>query len=145
MVEKSQKRLLAVIVAASVGLAAVLAGLWYYDQNRGPTHSALVDVKVFGPGWTIIAEDVGVDNASALEALMVAGNEQGFSVVTQHYAGMGDLVVAINGTGQNNTHFWLFGINGVASDVGADARVVVDGDVVVFWYTNDFASQPPGD
>jgi len=244
MLDKSQKMLLAIIVAASIALATVMGGLWYYDnsKNAGKTE---VDVRIFGNGWNITANDVvvdnatalvavrqvgadrnfsvltsngtkilsingtaykwpyhwkygvngltsnlsvsqqtikdddvltfwytdnatstppsgtitvklfgngwnmtasiGVENVTALKALMIAGDYKHFSIVTAHYVGMGDLVTAINGTVGTANHFWLFGVNGVSSSTGADATFVHAGDTLTFWFTSDFASQPPGD
>ncbi len=262
MSEKNQKTLVVVILAASVGLAAVLGGMWYYDQSKERGYDAVVDVKVYGPGWLIVAEDVGVDNATALsavksagkaggfevdfigtsyissingtqndgnvtwhyglvspangtaaarlnpetgtldetevhtgsvlvlwytddplnntpilgnslvtvdvlvcgpgwtiaspnlvvgldnttalDALRIAGRVNDFEIETIHYVGFGDFVSGINGTSGNMTHFWLFGVNGVSSDVGADSKMVSNGDTMIFWFTDDWMSQPPG-
>ncbi|MBI5000780.1 MAG: DUF4430 domain-containing protein [Euryarchaeota archaeon] len=144
MLSKPQKAALAVIVVALLAMASLLLALPMLEKKPA-TYSAVVDVKIFGPGWVIVAEDVGIDNATVLVALQTAGRNYGFNVSTTHYTGMGDLVTGINGTSGNMTHFWLYGVNGVSGDVGADQKVVYTGDVVVWWYTDDFSSQPPGD
>jgi hypothetical protein len=139
---KTQKTALAVLVAAIVAVAALFVALPMLEPDA-PDYAAVVDVKIHGPGWTIIAEDVGVDNASALNALKAAGEREGFTVVTDVYVGFGEFVTTINGTEGNTTHYWLYGVNGAAATVGADAYAVVDGDVVTFWFTDDYMSQPP--
>jgi hypothetical protein len=141
---KSQKAALAVLVVSCVAVAALLVALPMLER-KAPDYAAVVDVKIYGPGWTIVAEDVGVDNASALNALRAAGEREGFDVETQYYAGLGDFVSGINGTQGNYTHWWGFGVNGVTAEVGASSYAVVDGDVVIFWYTDDYTSVPPSD
>jgi hypothetical protein len=141
---KSGKVALAVLIASCACAAALLVALPMLEPD-GPDYAAVVDVKVYGPGWTIVAEDVGVENASALNALKAAGEREGFAVVTDVYVGFGEFVTTINGTQGNTTHYWLYGVNGAAATVGADAYPVVDGDAVTFWFTDDYMSQPPAE
>jgi len=135
---KTQKMALAVLIAAVVAAAALLVALPMMEPD-GSGYAAVVDVRVYGPGWTIIAEDVGVDNASALNALNAAGEREGFAIVESS-----GFVSSINGTSGTMTDFWLFGVNGAMAEIGANACEVHDGDVVTFYYTDQYPSQPPG-
>ncbi|MFH0816544.1 MAG: DUF4430 domain-containing protein [Methanobacteriota archaeon] len=135
---KTQKMALAVIVVAAVAAAALLVALPLMEPS-GPDYAAVVDVKVYGPGWTIVAEDVGVENASALNALKTAGEREDFEIEES-----GGFISSINGTVGSMTEFWLFGINGTMAEVGANVCEVHDGDTVAFYYTDQYPSDPPG-
>jgi hypothetical protein len=135
---KTQKTALAVLVAAVVAAAALLVAVPMLEPD-GPDYAAVVDVKVYGPGWTIVAEEVGVDNASALNALKAAGEREGFQIVES-----GGFITSINGTSGTMADFWLYGVNGTMAGVGANEFAVQDDDVVTFYYTDQYPSDPPG-
>ncbi|MEW5936234.1 MAG: DUF4430 domain-containing protein [Candidatus Thermoplasmatota archaeon] len=126
--------------------------LWYSDDPLNSTpiiegELVTVTLNIYGADWRITVPSllIGLDNTTVLDALQIASIRYNFSVETVHYVGFGDFVTGINGTSGNMTHFWLYGVNGVPGDVGASQKEVHTGDVIVWWYTDDFTSQPPGE
>jgi len=101
---KTQKTALAVLVAAIVAAAALFVALPMMEPD-GPDYAAVVDVKVYGPGWTIVAEDVGVDNATVLNVIKAAGEKNGFEL---SFSGISK-VESLNDTQNDGNISWHYG------------------------------------
>jgi hypothetical protein len=105
-----------------IGLVALL-GLAFWvtghraDQNFSTANSAETR-----------SEQISYQGQQGRTALDIL--KQTHSVDTQEFAGFGEFVTGINGVSAGTTHFWAFYVNGKMADVGADAYITKDSDVV---------------
>lgn len=77
------------------------------------------------------------------QAMTVANNTTAFNALNQSHtvtyetSSHGYFITAIDGTAQNDTHSWLFFVNGEPPSVAANAYTVSDGDNVTFRFVSN--------
>jgi len=67
-------------------------------------------------------------NTTAFEALNEVAN------VSYKQYDYGKMIIGINGLDQDDTHYWMFFVNGELPVLPSDAYTVDDGDIVAFRY-----------
>jgi hypothetical protein len=68
---------------------------------------------------------------TVLEVLQAA-TKQGLSYKTQHFSGLGDKIIEINGQTEGGGYFWTYTVNGVFASKGVTNQTVSEGDVIVW-------------
>lgn len=129
----------AVVFVSVVALFAAASAL-----NPAPTPNLVrdVSVRIDGAGWVIAYRADSTMNRTAFSLLLEAADRLGLDVTYTRYAPPldGVLVDSINGSssGQGGL-WWQYWVNGRYGDVGADRKVLSDGDAVLW----AFRSYPP--
>jgi hypothetical protein len=126
---------LPILVVAIVIIAAV-GGIFAYNEFLKP-EPALVTATIkidFGNG-TVLTEEIGSDNNTALGLLRTFVGEENIEVTEFGFInsinsiGNGCEVPGLNDTGQR---WWMMYVNGTLGEVGADTLQIFDGDIVEF-------------
>ncbi len=137
------RKILIVILA---GLVAVSAAFAYYvienEREEESTNNATVNVTLiinFGneTEWQF-GLTLDEKNATVFYALLKAANENGFDVKYTYYGQYDSYFVdSIAGAGGDGK-FWIYYVNGVMGEVGADKKVVGEGDIIE-WRLEEFS------
>lgn len=77
------------------------------------------------------------NNETAFSLLQKAATENGFTVESTTYEGLGAFVTAIAGIKPEGNQYWAFYYNGQYSMVGASAQAISEGDTT-FWRLESF-------
>ena len=135
-----------VLIAILVGLVAVSAAFAYYvienEKKEELTENATVNVTLiinFGneTEWQF-GLTLDEKNATVFYALLKAANENGFNVEYTYYGQYDSYFVdSIAGAGGDGK-FWIYYVNGVMGEVGADKKVVGEGDMIE-WRLEEFS------
>lgn len=115
------------IGAGVLVLAAVIAGtavMWQPSADSGGQEIAI----------SLAVDDGDTDE----QALTVTNNTTAFEALNASHmveyetSSYGYFITGIDGTTQNNTHSWMFFVNGEPPSVGANSYTLSDGDNVTF-------------
>lgn len=116
-----------------MGALAVLASL----PADGPTGPATIQLRIDDPDHRPLYNDTVSVEAGAntvLDALRRAAREDGFTVETQEFAGMGAMVVQIFSHRNAGACGWVYEVDGRSGDRSAELYRLETGDEVHwFW------------
>jgi hypothetical protein len=113
-----------------VAVVIIGGGSWYAVDQKKTDTAATPQVTVSATPAQV--EDLtykGEDGKNALELLKAK-----YTVETKTYS-FGEMVQSINGKAADDKHYWAFMVNGVASEVGADAYKTKSTDMIEWKYT----------
>ena len=136
------EKVLAITLLALIAVSAAFA--YYVVENEGKAGESsfkkeIVNVTLlinFGnETWMY---NITLENATVFNALLKAANENGF-VVKYTYYGQYDsyFIDSIAGKGGNGK-YWIYYVNGKMGEVGADKKVVKEGDKIE-WRLEEFS------
>ena len=140
---------IAVLIVNCLAIGGILHETGYFDEDE-VNDTAIVTAKLaikfknLGENDTLIFDAVTTSESTAYGILLGAQTEGSYSVTaTTHYE-FGLFVESIAGWGtcgscQNEDGFyWLYSVNDVSGDVAANRKVINDGDVVEWNYTDEY-------
>ena len=123
------------IVVVAIVIMAAVGGIFAYNEFLKPEqYDVIAAIKVdFGNG-TVLADDLGFNNNTALGMLREFVGEEnvqdsGGFVTTINGVSAVDDVPGLEGT---EARFWIYYVNGVMPMESAALKVIADGDVVEF-------------
>lgn len=96
-----------------------------------PAKTVTVDIQNLG----VFTVDIG-ENDTAYDALINAGKQNGFTVTSDYYVGMGYFVTGIGTISSHDNYFWAFYYNGASSMVGASTQKVAANDTTAWKFEN---------
>lgn len=113
-----RKNLLALAVLLLIGGGVAV---WSAEQNNQPTQVVQTETKKSEVSYQ------GVEDRTALSLL-----KDKYDVKTEAYAGVGEMVVSIDGVKPTDKQFWAFYVNGKTAQVGADTYVTEPSDTITW-------------
>ena len=141
--------LIAVLIVNSLAIGGVLYEIDYFDEGDLDI-STIVTAKLvikftnLGENDRLTFETVTTSESTAYGILLRAQTEGSYSITaTTHYE-LGLFVESIAGWGtcgscQNEDGFyWLYYVNNNDGDVAANRKIISDGDLVEWNYTNEY-------
>lgn len=136
------ERRMALLLALAIVLS--IAGLWaalrVLAPSPVPTGTVSVTLRIEAAGWTDSYAATTTNN-TVLSFLLEAATAHDFAV-QYHYSELlgASRVTSIGGIRDGvGGLFWLYWVNGVYGQVGADRKGLADGDAVLWRHTS-----PPG-
>jgi len=140
-------------IAGIVVLVVVIASAYYFMENQGKenmeketvmnaTENALINVTLYinfnnGTIWSYNLS-LNQQNATVMNALLESAHEDGWDVdytYNGHYDSY--FVNSIAGAGGNGK-YWIYYVNGEMGGVGADKKMLYEGDEVE-WKLEEFS------
>lgn len=97
-----------------------------YIENN-PEKKVTVTLAVAGKTYSTQIKE----NSTVIEA-MEALKERGLSFRTQHFPGLGEQIIEINGLAQGSGKYWLYTINGTLATQGASTQKVTETTVITW-------------
>ena len=141
--------IIALLIVNSLAIGGILYEIGYFDEDEldGPTivtAKLVIKFKNLGENETLIFESVTTSESTAY-GILLGGQAQGsYSVTaTTHYE-FGLFVESIDGWGtcgncqDEDGFYWLYSVNDNNGDVAANRKIISDGDVVEWNYTNEY-------
>ena len=141
--------IIAVLIVNSLAIGGILYEIGYFDEDELDvstivTAKLVVKFKNLGENDTLIFESITTSESTAYGILLGGQTQGNYSVTaTTHYE-FGLFVESIAGWGtcgscQNEDGFyWLYSVNDNNGDVAANRKVISDGDVVEWNYTDEY-------
>ena len=141
--------IIAVLIVNSLAIGGILYEIGYFDEDELDvstivTAKLVIKFKNLGENDTLTFESITTSESTAY-GILLGGQPQGsYSVTaTTHYE-FGLFVESIAGWGtcgscQNEDGFyWLYSVNDNNGDAAANRKVISDGDVVEWNYTDEY-------
>ena len=88
---------------------------------------------VFGPSNATSRTVAVVNGSSAFYAM-----DEAFEMEYEEFAGLGKMVVAIDGVRQNSTHHWFYSVDGRFGAVASDRHALYADSRVLFNFTDAY-------
>ena len=141
--------IIAVLIVNCLAIGGILHETGYFDEDEANgiaivTAKLTIQFKNLGENDTLVFDTVTTSESTAYGILLGAQAEGSYSVTaTTHYE-FGLFVESIAGWGtcgncQNEDGFyWLYSVNDDNGEVAANRRVINDGDVVAWKYTDEY-------
>ena len=141
--------IIAVLILNFLAIGGILHETGYFDEDEENgtavvTAKLTIQFKNLGENDTLIFNTVATSDSTAYGILLGAQAEGSYSVTaTTHYE-FGLFVESIAGWGtcgdcQNEDGFyWLYSVNDDNGEVAANRKVINDGDVVEWKYTDEY-------
>ena len=141
--------IIAVLIVNSLAIGGILYEIGYFDDDELDestiiTAKLVIKFKNLGENETLIFENITTSESTAY-GILLGGQAQGsYSVTaTTHYE-FGLFVESIAGWGtcgncqDEHGFYWLYSVNNNNGDVAANRKIISDGDVVEWNYTNEY-------
>jgi len=141
--------IIAVLIVNSLAIGGILYEIGYFDEDELDvstivTAELVIKFKNLGENDTLTFESITTSESTAYGILLGGQTQSNYSVTaTTHYE-FGLFVESIAGWGtcgscQNEDGFyWLYSVNDNNGDIAANRKVISDGDVVEWNYTNEY-------
>lgn len=132
------KKIISAIAAFAVVLSSLVVSPFAADEKT-------VSLRIEGKSETYFYGDV-TTNASTVAELMNEVDAANDNLTISKQSGKyGDYIDAINGDKEKSIEpakgdGWMYIINGVAPSVGIGEQQIKDGDVIVFYYSDEYGS-----
>lgn len=132
------KKIISAIAAFAVVLSSLVVSPFAADEKT-------VSLRIEGKSETYFYGDV-TTNASTVAELMDEVDAANDNLTISKQSGKyGDYIDAINGDKEKSIEpakgdGWMYIINGVAPSVGIGEQQIKDGDVIVFYYSDEYGS-----
>ena len=141
--------IIAVLIVNCLAIGGMLYEIGYFDEDEldvstNVNAKLVIKFKNLGENETLIFENVTTSESTAY-GILLGGQAQGsYSVTaTTHYE-FGLFVESIAGWGtcgncqDEDGFYWLYSVNDNNGDVAANRKVISDGDVVGWNYTDEY-------
>ena len=141
--------IIAVLIVNSLAMGGILYEIGYFDEDELDvstivTAKLVIKFKNLGENDTLTFESITTSESTAYGILLGGQTQGSYSVTaTTHYE-FSLFVESIAGWGtcgscQNEDGFyWLYSVNDNNGDVAANRKVISDGDVVEWNYTDEY-------
>ena len=141
--------IIAVLIVNSLAIGGILYEIGYFDEDELDistivTAKLVIKFKNLGENDTLTFESITTSESTAY-GILLGGQMQGsYSVTaTTHYE-FGLFVESIAGWGtcgncqDEDGFYWLYSVNDNNGDAAANRKVISDGDVVEWNYTDEY-------
>ena len=141
--------IIAVLIVNSLAIGGILYEIGYFDEDESDvstivTAKLVIKFKNLGENDTLTFESITTSESTAY-GILLGGQAQGsYSVTaTTHYE-FGLFVESIAGWGtcgncqDEDGFYWLYSVNDNDGGVAANSKVIRDGDVVEWNYTDEY-------
>ncbi len=141
--------IIAVLIVNSLAIGGILYEIGYFDEDELDistivTAKLVIKFKNLGENDTLTFESITTSESTAYGILLGGQTQGSYSVTaTTHYE-FGLFVESIAGWGtcgscqDEDGFYWLYSVNDNNGDVAANRKVISDGDVVEWNYTNEY-------
>ena len=129
------KKIISAIAAFAVVLSSLVVSPFAADEKT-------VSLRIEGKSETYFYGDV-TTNASTVAELMNEVDAANDNLTISNPSG--NYITAINGdveetVEEKNYYGWMYLVNGVSASVGIGVQQIKDGDVIVFYYSDEYGS-----
>jgi len=141
--------IIAVLIVNSLAIGGILYEIGYFDEDELDistivTAKLVIKFKNLGENDTLTFESITTSESTAYGILLGGQTQSNYSVTaTTHYE-FGLFVESIAGWGtcgscqDEDGFYWLYSVNDNNGDVAANRKVISDGDVVEWNYTDEY-------
>lgn len=132
------KKIISAIAAFAVVLSSLVVSPFAADEKT-------VSLRIEGKSETYFYGDVTTSASTVAELMDEVDAANDNLTISKQSGKYGDYIDAINGDKEKSIEpakgdGWMYIINGVASSVGIGEQQIKDGDVIVFYYSDEYGS-----